>query len=238
VYIVDRVKVRLHRQIVDDPVIHGAVLNLYLNGEHYPAMVDDYFPIEEIDEPELVALMEAHLRDEERHVALYSKAIKTIEQPIVDLPIAQIFNHVVRRYTTTSFAIQPSDTKDERMRKLAHFFAHTHFIEKRVAKSLSYHVEACEMANSHYCFKAIGAILKDELRHVTYTREMVYALLPARAANDVLASHERAERRANLDFSSSELRRLSRERPDHLSLATRFLYQSCAGVLSRLITYA
>jgi hypothetical protein len=236
--IVDRVKVRLHRQIVDDPVIHGIVLNLYLNGEQYPAMVDDYFPIQQVDEPELGALMEAHLRDEEKHVALYSKAIKTMGQPIVNLPIADIFNEVVRRYTTASFAMKAEDTKDERTKKLAHFFAHTHFIEKRVARSLEYHVEACEMSNAAYCSKVVGVILKDELRHVSYTREMVDSLLPKHAANEVMAVHERAERTANLDFSATELRRILKTHRTRFSAPTRLFYHGCAGALSRLCAYA
>ena len=38
---IDAVKRRLHREIVADPVLHGLVLNLYLNGEEYPHLVDD-----------------------------------------------------------------------------------------------------------------------------------------------------------------------------------------------------
>src|SRR5262249_19838696 len=51
--IVERVKRRLHRDIVADPVAHGLVLNLYLNGEHYPHRVDDYFPLAAADDPAL-----------------------------------------------------------------------------------------------------------------------------------------------------------------------------------------
>ena len=36
---------RLHRDICADPVLHGLVLNLYLNGEEYPHRVADYFPM-------------------------------------------------------------------------------------------------------------------------------------------------------------------------------------------------
>jgi len=43
--VVGAVKRRLHRDIVADPVLHGLVLNLYLNGERYPHRVDDYFPL-------------------------------------------------------------------------------------------------------------------------------------------------------------------------------------------------
>ena len=42
--VIDGVKARLHRDIVADPVLHGMVLNLYLNGEQYPHRVSDYFP--------------------------------------------------------------------------------------------------------------------------------------------------------------------------------------------------
>ena len=42
--IIAGIKRRLHRDIVADPVLHGLVLNLYLNGEQYPHRVSDYFP--------------------------------------------------------------------------------------------------------------------------------------------------------------------------------------------------
>ena len=43
--VIGSIKLRLHRDIVADPVLHGLVLNLYLNGEQYPHRVQDYFPM-------------------------------------------------------------------------------------------------------------------------------------------------------------------------------------------------
>ena len=56
---IDRIKSRLHRDIVADPVLHGLVLNLYLNGEQYPHRVSDYFPFAAVEEPELERRMRA-----------------------------------------------------------------------------------------------------------------------------------------------------------------------------------
>jgi hypothetical protein len=51
--VVGAVKRRLHRDIVADPVLHGLVLNLYLNGERYPHRVDDYFPLAAVNDAQL-----------------------------------------------------------------------------------------------------------------------------------------------------------------------------------------
>jgi len=72
-------KKQLHRDICTDPVLHGLVLNLYLNGEEYPHRVSDYFPIADTEEPELAELMRSHLRDEDKHIALYKKAAVAID---------------------------------------------------------------------------------------------------------------------------------------------------------------
>src|SRR6185436_11105376 len=147
---IDAIKRRLHRDIVADPVLHGLVLNLYLNGEAYPHRVDDYFPIAAVDEQELAALMREHARDEDKHVALYARAIEKLEQPVLELPMSDIFNEVIRLRNPASFAMDGTESRDARRRKLAHFLAHAHFLEKRVAKSLDYHIEACAQAASPY----------------------------------------------------------------------------------------
>ena len=48
--VIDGIKARLHRDIVADPVLHGLVLNLYLNGEQYPHRVTDYFPLAAVED--------------------------------------------------------------------------------------------------------------------------------------------------------------------------------------------
>jgi len=228
---IDAIKRKLHREIVADPVLHGLVLNLYLNGEEYPHRVDDYFPFAAGDECGLGDTMRAHLADEDKHVALYRKAIEKIGQPVLDLPMGDIFNQVIRTHTDASFAMRPEDDRDMRTRKLAHFFAHAHYLEKRVARSLEYHLDACAHAPSPYPAKAVGAVLHDEGRHVAYTREAVLDLLPAREAHEVLALHASAERRANLDFSARQMGKLMREHSQRFSAAGGMLFRSCIALL-------
>jgi hypothetical protein len=236
--LVDRIKQRLHRDIVADPVLHGLVLNLYLNGEQYPQRVDDYFPMTAGMNAELADQMRSHVSDEEKHVLLYTRAIEKLGQPVVELGKADVFNEVIRSHTPVSFRIEPADGHDTKTLKLAHFLAHVHFLEKRVARSLEYHVEACAHSSSAYPEKAVTAVLKDEGRHVTYTQEAVRDLLPRAKANEVLALHASAERRANLDFSAAQLRRLAREQRDHFAPTRRMSYLLCARMLQAALWVA
>ena len=48
--------------------------------------------------------------------------------------------------------------------------------------------------------------MRDETRHVRYTREAVVDLLPRRKAREILDTHRRAEAKANLEFSLRLLR--------------------------------
>jgi len=235
---VDAIKRKLHREIVADPVLHALVLNLYMNGEQYPHLVDDYFPVEVGDECGLGDIMRAHLADEDKHVALYAKAIGKLGQPVLELPMGDIFNEVIRGHTPASFAMHAGDTRDQRLFKLANFFAHAHFLEKRVARSLDYHVEACAHAASPYPEKAVAAVLHDEGRHVAYTRQAVIDLLPRTSALEVLATHASAERRANLDFSASQMSKLLREHSRRFSTGSIAMFRACAFVLRRCVAYA
>jgi hypothetical protein len=237
-FAIDAIKRRLHREIVADPVLHGLVLNLYLNGEEYPHLVDDYFPFAVGDECGLGDVMRAHLADEDKHVALYARAIRKLDQPVLELPMGDIFNEVIRSHTPSSFAIGPSDDADARRLKLAHFFAHAHFLEKRVARSLDYHIEACFHSPSPYPAKAVGAVLQDEGRHVAYTRQAVLDLLPKANANAVLDVHSRAERRANLDFSARQMRKLLRDHSRRFSASGGAIFRGCAIVLRQCLQHA
>jgi hypothetical protein len=235
---VDRLKARLHRDIVADPVLHGLVLNLYLNGEQYPHRVSDYFPFAAVEEPELDRRMRAHVADEDKHIALYARAIRKLDQPVTEQPLDEVFNGVIRRHTPASFALVPGDDRDVCRRKLAHFFAHLHHLEKRVARSLEYHHDACAHAASDYPQKVIAAVLGDEMRHVRYTREAVAEVVPARLASEILAVHERAERRANLEFSSTQLARLVRAHAARFPRARGRLYAACATLLRGALSLA
>jgi hypothetical protein len=236
--VISGIKARLHRDIVADPVLHGLVLNLYLNGEQYPHRVSDYFPLAAADDPVLERMMRDHMADEDKHIALYTRAIEKLEQPVHVQPLEDIFNDVIRRHTPVSFAIEPGAGRDDCRRKLAHFFAHLHFLEKRVATSLHYHLDACAHAASDYPEKVIAAVLGDEVRHVRYTRDVVTQLLPAREANDVLAIHARAERRANLDFSAFQLGRLVREQAARFPRWRGSFYRVCTAMLGGVLTFA
>jgi hypothetical protein len=172
--------------------------------------------------------MRTHLREEDKHIALYKKAVRSLQQPVLVLPMADIFNHVIRSHTPVSFAIGNAETRDQKRKKLASFFAHLHFLEKRVATSLEYHLEACVHSPCDYPEKIIRVILSDERRHAAYTRDTVMELLPRRAAMKTLRIHQAAESRANLAFSSSQLGKLLRDYGRRFPRSRRWLYRlSC-----------
>jgi len=60
---------------------HGWVLNLYRGGERYPQRVCDYFQSDYAPTKELAAQLRQHAAEEDKHVILFSQALKTIEQP-------------------------------------------------------------------------------------------------------------------------------------------------------------
>jgi hypothetical protein len=228
-HFIDGIKRRLHRDIVADPVLHGRVLNLYLNGEQYPHRVRDYFPMAAVEDAAIERRMREHLREEDKHVALYAKAIRALGQPVAELPLDDVYNTVILRHTPPR-RTQPAGADDRRL-ALAHFLAHLHFLESRVAQSLEYHVEACAHAASAYPAKAVEVILRDERLHAAYTREAVHALLPARAARRVLAVHRRAEASANREFSARELKRLLGEEGTRFGAPGRALYACSAALM-------
>lgn len=228
-HLIDGIKRRLHRDIVADPVLHGRVLNLYLNGEQYPHRVREYFPMASVEDPQLEQRMREHLREEDKHVALYGKAIRALEQPVTELPLNDVYNTVILRYTPPRRTGALSTS--ERQLELAHFFAHLHFLEARVAHSLEYHLDACAHAASAYPAKAVSVILRDERAHAAYTREAVFCLVPARLGRDVLAVHRRAEARANREFSARELNRLLGEEGGRFGGRARTLYACSAALM-------
>jgi hypothetical protein len=231
--IIDYFKRRLHREIVADPVLHGLVLNLYLNGEQYPHRVDDYFPIAYVENPTLAALMQRHCDEEDKHVALYAKAVQKLERPVLQLPMDDIFNAVIRRHTSEPFAVRAEQNTDERRLRLAHFLAHAHTLEKRVARSLEYHVEACAHSPSSYSEKAVGAVLNDEYQHVCYTAQWVRELLPTAKANAVFNHHAKAEAAANLDFSARQLSQLLQNHRKRFPRASAALYRGVVHFMQR-----
>jgi len=232
------IKKQLHRDIVRDPILHARVLNLYLCGEAYPHVVDDYFETDFVECDELRGKMATHFADEDKHVALYAAAIRKLGAEVIDLPPPSIFNHVIRGHTPHPWKVDPQADADGRRDRIANFLAHAHYLEKRVARSLEFHIDACAHAPTEYPSKAVGAVLADETRHVSYTREAVYELLPRQRANEVLASHQRAEKLANLEFSSTQLKRLLREEKERWPGSRRAFYRGCTVMMAGLLACA
>jgi hypothetical protein len=235
--IIDCIKNRLHRDLASNPVAHGWVLNLYLNGERYPQQVCDYFQSEYAPSAELAAELNRHRRDEYKHELLYAKALRMLAQPVLQLPRHDIFNEVIRSFTPGTFHIVAADPIETRREKLANFLAHAHFLEKRVARSLCYHVDACNDAKSYGVAELVSNVLRDEARHLCYTRQSVFDLLPRRRAWEVLAVHQRAEARANLSFSQAELRTFVRRFGGVLPRTRRLLYRFCACLMEGAARY-
>lgn len=235
--IVDSVKRSIHREIASRPVTHAWALNLYRAGERYPQTVCDYFPAEHAPWPELADEMRRHRHDEERHTAMYAHAIRSLCQPVLEVADRDVLNVVIRSYTAESFTIVESDDRDTRRRKLAHFLTHAHFLEKRVARSLEYHREACAAAGAMDAQRVVDAVLRDEGRHVTYTIEAARELLTAGERSAVFDHHRRAEAKANLDFSQRQIRAFLRLAAPAVPAERRWLYRFCAFVMEEAIGY-
>src|SRR3954447_13924670 len=230
-YVIDRLKDRLHRDIAQNPRAHGWVLNLYLNGERYPQTVCDYFQSEYAPTVELAELIKLHEKDEHKHEMLFAKAIKSLGQPVVELPPVDIFNVVIRWFTPGTFHIVPADDEECRREKLANFMAHCHFLEKRVARSLWYQADASADADSPVVGKAVQAVLRDEGRHVDYTVQAVRDLLPRHRATEVLDAHRRAEARANVRFSSIQMHNFLARHAGLVPRERRLLYRVCGALM-------
>lgn len=225
---IDAIKRQLHRDICRDPVLHGLVLNFYLNGEEYPDRVAGYFPGVRAEEPEIAVLLARHLQDERKHVALYAKTLQQIEQPRLQFPLPEIYNSIILAYTAELPRIP-------RVEVLAGFFAHLHFLEKRIAHSLEIHLDACAFSPSPYPGRAVGVVLRDEQHHRQYTLEVVKDLLPTGAARRVLAHHRRAEARANLVFSARQLGMLTRTYAERFPRLRRPVYRLAATLQESLV---
>lgn len=230
--IVDWTKNLWHRDIVTDPAVHGWVLNLYRAGEQYPQTIADYFPAEHAPDAQLADDLRRHRRDEERHTRIYAAAIRALAQPVVELDGADVFNIVIRSFTNESFTIDEHDGAETKRVKLANFLAHAHFLEKRIARSLEYHRDACERAGAVIVERAVAAVLHDEERHVSYTAAAARALLTRGEAERVFTHHRAAEAKANLMFSQRQVRTYV-QRFGHRPAFYRF----CAFVMEHAAAY-
>jgi hypothetical protein len=229
--VIDSVKGRFHSELVANPLTHGWVLNLYRSGERYPQRVCDYFQSDFAPTEELAGQLRQHAADEDKHVHLFSQALKTLDQPVIDADLGDVFNEVVRTFTPGTFHIVESDSPEARRRKLANFLAHAHHLEKRVAQSFAYHMDACERSGKHTIAKLVSHTKVDEDRHVRYTRETVFDLLTRQEAQAVMELHRRAEARANLRFSQRQVRAFLVKFGDATPKHRQWLYRVCATIM-------
>lgn len=236
--IVDWAKDRWHRDLVSDPVIHGWALNLYRAGERYPQTVTDYFPVEAAPHAALAESLRVHRQDEERHTAMYAHAIRALGEPVVDLDADDVFNVVIRSYTEESFTIADTDDAEARRLKVAHFLVHAHTLEKRIARSLEYHLEACGSAGAPAVASIVEAVLRDEHEHVRYTAAAGRDLLTRAEAAVVFEHHRRAEARANLAFSARQVRSFARRFVGRSPAHHRQFYRFCGVVMEQAAEHA
>jgi hypothetical protein len=233
----DRVKLRLHMDLARDDAAHAWVLNLYRAGEKHPETVDDYFPVRHADSPALAAQLERHANDERAHTRLYEQALRRMGQPVTELSGFDVFNQVIRAHTPVSFAILEDDDAATKRRRIGHFLVHAHTLEKRVARSLEIHLEACERVGKHEVVRMVKRVHDDELRHVASTLSAAEALFTRAELNDALEVHAHAEAAADRAFSSLQMRRFlreERERTDRrASLSHRALYRLGVFLMER-----
>ena len=232
---------RLHRDIVADPVLHGLVLNLYLNGEQYPHRVSDYFPFAAVEDAELERRMRAHMADEDKHIALYvqrhreARAAGDRIQPLDD-----IFNGVIRRHT-------PRDLRARGGRQPRHLPHQARALLR--APAFPREARGALARVPPRCLRALAAapirrrpsraVLGDETRHVRYTREVVRQSCPRGSPREVLGVHARAERQRQPGFlraGSSGAWCASRQRISRRRAAA--FYRACAALLSGVLALA
>jgi hypothetical protein len=236
--IIDSVKGRFHSELVANPATHGWVLNLYRSGERYPQRVCDYFQSDFAPTKELAARLRQHAAEEDKHVHLFSQALKSLHQPVIDVELGDVFNEVIRSFTPGSFHIVESDSPEVRRRKLANFLAHAHHLEKRVARSFAYHLDACERSGRHEIAQVISRTKTDEDGHVRYTRAAVFDLLTHSEAQAVMEVHKHAEARANLVFSQRQVRAFLARFGDVTPKHRQWLYRICATIMETAGQYA
>lgn len=224
-------KLLWHDTLVAHPETHAWVLSLYRAGEFHPQTVDDYFPSWAAPTDELRVAMERHAADEGRHVRIYDRAIARLGVPRVEFAGRDVFNVVIRHETAAGFAVTQGDAPDVRVTKVAHFLAHAHHLEKRIARSLEFHLDACHRIGASAVAAAVQAVHGDEERHARYTREAVFDLLPRPRALATLAMHRAAERRAHLAFSSRQVRSFLSTFKRRGTLRDRTLFRAAAAMM-------
>lgn len=237
-HVIDSIKDQFHHELVSNPVTHGWVLNLYRGGERYPRRVCDYFQSEFAPNADLAAQLRQHSAEEDKHVNLFTHALGTMQQPVVEIDLGDIFNEVIRSFTPGTFHIVENDNPEVRRHKLANFLAHAHHLERRVARSFAYHIDACERAGKTEIAGLVARAKHDEEGHVRYTRAAVFDLLTRREAHSIMDLHRRAEARANLIFSQHQVRVFLERFGDGTPKHRRWLFRICATLMEMAGKYA
>jgi hypothetical protein len=131
-----------------------------------------------------------------------------------------------------------TDGPETRRLKVAHFLVHAHTLEKRIARSLEYHAEACAAFGSPAVSRVVDAVLRDEREHVRYTAESARDLLTRSEAATVFAHHRHAEGRANLAFSARQVRAFARRFTGRSPAHHRQFYRFCGVVMEQAAEHA
>ena len=111
-------------------------------------------------------------------------------------------------------------------------------MEKRVARSFAYHIDACERSRKNEIAQLVARAKHDEEGHVRYTRATVFDLLTHREAQDVMEVHRRAEARANLVFSQRQVRVFFARFGDTTPKHRKWLFRICATIMETAGQYA
>ncbi|MCC6874982.1 MAG: hypothetical protein IT378_11810 [Sandaracinaceae bacterium] len=228
--LVDAVKLRWHLDLAAHPSTHAWVLNLYRAGEKHPETVTDYFPWRHAEDrwPELARALKRHAGDERKHAVLYARAIEAMGEEVVELEGLDVFNHAIRAETPSSWAIADGDPPERKRLQIANFLAHAGCLERRIARSVAYHLEACEKLGRHDVTGTVERVHADEERHVAYTSEALVELTTASERARITALHVEAEARADRAFSARQVRTFLRRFGPSVPLSRRALYAACA----------
>jgi hypothetical protein len=162
---------------------------------------------------------------------MYTKAIERLGQPVEQMQGHDVFNEVIRSCTDARFRIAEGDPPEAVRLKIAHFCAHAYFLERRIERSLAYHVEACERAGRDAIGAVVAKVAEDEVRHVRHARAAIDELVDRRTARALLERHRRGERRANLLFSQRQVREFLARFACRADKA--MAWRLCAGIMER-----
>lgn len=228
-------KLRWHMDIVAHPKAHAWGLGLYRAGERHPETVTDYFPHRHAREhwPELADQLKRHAGDERGHVVLYTKAIERMGETVSEVEPADVFNQTIRAQTPVSWAIADDDARDVKRLKLAHFLAHAHQLERRVGRSLDYHLEACARLGRHEVASVVERVHADEARHIRTSFEALSELTTPSERAELIALHARSEARADRAFSVRQVRVFLGLLGRTVPLSRRLFYAASAFVMEQ-----